>query len=302
MAIPGFQDFMLPLLKLAADEKEHSVREAIESMAKLFNVSDEERQELLPSGSARLLDNRVGWASTYLKKAGLLESPRRSYFHITPLGLKVIKTNPARIDTKFLEQFPEFLEFKTGSNEETKDSTVSPQESPKTPEEILEEKYQQIRDSLAMELLAKVKCCPPSFFEELVVDLLLKMGYGGSRKDAGQAIGKSGDGGIDGIIKEDRLGLDIIYVQAKRWDGPVGSQEIQKFVGALHGQGARKGVFITTSDFTKPAIEYANKIESKVVLINGRQLANHMIDFNVGVSDYKSFQIKKIDSDYFPDE
>lgn len=268
----------------------------------MFNISDEEKQEWLPSGSARVLDNRVGWASTYLKKAGLLESPRRSYFRITPLGLKVLKTNPDRIDIKFLEQFPGFLEFRAGSTKDKNDGAISPQDSSQTPEEILEEKYQQIRDSLAMELLAKVKSCPPSFFEELVIDLLLKMGYGGSRKDAGQAIGKSGDGGIDGIIKEDRLGLDIIYVQAKRWEDAVGSQEIQKFVGALHGQGARKGVFITTSDFTKPAIEYANKIESKVVLINGRQLANLMIDFNVGVSDYKSFHIKKIDSDYFPDE
>lgn len=302
MAIPGFQDFMLPLLKLAADEKEHSIRDAIDSMAAVFNISDEEKQEWLPSGSARVLDNRVGWASTYLKKAGLLESPRRSYFRITPLGLKVLKTNPDRIDIKFLEQFPGFLEFRAGSTKDKNDGAISPQDSSQTPEEILEEKYQQIRDSLAMELLAKVKSCPPSFFEELVIDLLLKMGYGGSRKDAGQAIGKSGDGGIDGIIKEDRLGLDIIYVQAKRWEDAVGSQEIQKFVGALHGQGARKGVFITTSDFTKPAIEYANKIESKVVLINGRQLANLMIDFNVGVSDYKSFHIKKIDSDYFPDE
>lgn len=302
MAIPGFQDFMLPLLKLAADEKEHSIRDAIDSMAAVFNISDEEKQEWLPSGSARVLDNRVGWASTYLKKAGLLESPRRSYFRITPLGLKVLKTNPDCIDIKFLEQFPGFLEFRAGSTKDKNDGAISPQDSSQTPEEILEEKYQQIRDSLAMELLAKVKSCPPSFFEELVIDLLLKMGYGGSRKDAGQAIGKSGDGGIDGIIKEDRLGLDIIYVQAKRWEDAVGSQEIQKFVGALHGQGARKGVFITTSDFTKPAIEYANKIESKVVLINGRQLANLMIDFNVGVSDYKSFHIKKIDSDYFPDE
>jgi len=302
LAIPGFQDFMLPLLKLAADEKEHSIRDAIDSMAAVFNISDEEKQEWLPSGSARVLDNRVGWASTYLKKAGLLESPRRSYFRITPLGLKVLKTNPDRIDIKFLEQFPGFLEFRAGSTKDKNDGAISPQDSSQTPEEILEEKYQQIRDSLAMELLAKVKSCPPSFFEELVIDLLLKMGYGGSRKDAGQAIGKSGDGGIDGIIKEDRLGLDIIYVQAKRWEDAVGSQEIQKFAGALHGQGARKGVFITTSDFTKPAIEYANKIESKVVLINSRQLANLMIDFNVGVSDYKSFHIKKIDSDYFPDE
>ncbi|MFB2839116.1 winged helix-turn-helix domain-containing protein [Floridanema evergladense] len=303
MSIPDFQKIMLPLLKYAADGKEHSLREAIEALTEEFNLSDEERKELLPSGQQAVFDNRVGWARTHLKKAGLLEDPKRGFFKITDRGLQILNQSPTEINLNFLMQFPEFIKFRTTRKETENNDTEIPEILDKTPQESIEFGYQKIRKDLEFELLNRVKSCSADFFERLVVDLLVRMGYGGSRRDAGKAIGKSGDGGIDGIIKEDKLGLDIVFIQAKRWDNTVvGRPEIQKFVGALHGQRARKGVFITTSTFSHDAREYVSIIDSKIVLIDGQQLAQFMIDNNVGVSTVSTYEIKKIDSDYFTDE
>ncbi|MDK2409674.1 restriction endonuclease [Aphanizomenon sp. PH219] len=303
MTIPDFQAIMLPLLQYASDGKEHSLREAITYLADVFNLSDEERKELLSSGQQAVFDNRVGWARTYLKKAGLFISPKRGFFQITDRGRDILIQNPSEINLKFLNQFPEFIEFKTTKKDNDKSEPEIIEISETTPQESIEFGYQKIRKELELELLNRVKSCSPDFFERLVVDLLVKMGYGGSRRDAGRAIGKSGDGGIDGIIKEDKLGLDIVYIQAKRWDNTVvGRPEIQKFVGALHGQRARKGVFITTSRFSQEAREYVSIIDSKIVLIDGQELAQLMIDNHVGVSTVSIYEIKKIDSDYFTDE
>jgi restriction system protein len=303
MTIPDFQAIMLPLLQYASDGKEHSLRDAITFLADVFNLSDDERKELLSSGQQAVFDNRVCWARTYLKKAGLFISPKRGFFQITDRGKEILSQNPSEINLKFLNQFPEFIEFKTTKKDNDKSEPEIIETSETTPQESIEFGYQKIRKELELELLNRVKSCSPDFFERLVVDLLVKMGYGGSRRDAGRAIGKSGDGGIDGIIKEDKLGLDIVYVQAKRWDNTVvGRPEIQKFVGALHGQRARKGVFITTSRFSQEAREYVSIIDSKIVLIDGEELAQLMIDNHVGVSTVSIYEIKKIDSDYFTDE
>ncbi len=270
---------------------------------------------MLPSGTAPLFDNRVGWARTYLKQAALLESQKRGVFRITPRGLELLAKNPSRIDNSTLEQFPEYLAFKLRRNDEKPTGALSPLEpvarqTPQgvepsfdsTPEELFSQAYQRLRSNLEAELLEQVKAASPAFFERLVIDLLVAMGYGGSRQDAGRAIGRSGDGGIDGIIKEDKLGLDVIYVQAKRWEGTVGRPEIQKFAGALQGQRANKGVFITTSGFSKEAEEYAGVISSKIILITGEQLSKLMVDHNVGVSPISKYELKRIDSDYFEGE
>lgn len=305
MAIPDYQSIMLPLLNKVADKQEHKYRDLIEVLGTTFRLTDEERKELLPSGQQPIFDNRVGWANTYLKKAGLLESPRRATIVITQRGLDLLKQNPLRIDVKLLKQFPEFVDFQTVKHEDSEEETSLPIDtSAQTPEETFEGAYHRLRKSLAHELLIKVIQLPSSNFERLVVELLVKMGYGGSIKDAGKAIGKSGDEGIDVTIKEDKLGLDIIYIQAKRWQpgNVVGRQEIQKFVGALAGQGAKKGIFITTSSFTKDAIEYIPRNETKIVLIDGERLAQLMIDHNLGVAIQQTYELKKIDSDYFGDE
>ena len=298
MTIPDYQSIMLPLLELTADGSEHSLREAIESLSSQLGVSEDERRELLPSGRQPTFDNRVGWARTYMKKAGLLESTRRGYFRITKRGLDVLDQQPAQIDTAYLRQFPEFVEFQTPKQRDKEEIQLKLDEST-TPEEEIESAYQKLRDDLSTELLEMVKGSSAAFFEQLVVDLLVAMGYGGTRKDAGQAIGRSGDGGIDGIIKEDRLGLDIVYLQAKKWDSTVGRPEIQKFAGALQGQRARRGVFITTSTFTTGAQEHVSRIDSKIVLIDGETLAQLMLDFDLGVTTVATYRLKRIDSDYF---
>ena len=304
--IPDYQSLMLPLLRLASDKKEHKYRDLIEKLATDFQVTDEERKELLASGNQPIFDNRAGWAKTYLKKAGLLDSPKRATFVITQIGLDTLKKNPDRVDAKYLRQFPSFLEFQNASrnDNETEDETTVIAVSEQTPEENLDKAYQRIRKSLASELLQNVVGLSPTFFERLVVELLVKMGYGGSIKDAGKAIGKSGDEGIDGTIKEDKLGLDIIYIQAKRWKpgNVVGRPELHKFVGALAGQGAKKGIFITTSNFTKEALDYTPKNETKIVLIDGELLAQLMIDYNLGCTTHQTYELKKIDSDYFGEE
>lgn len=303
MAIPDYQTLMLPVLKLASDRAEHKFSQAVEVLADEFSLSPEERNELLPSGSQAVFNNRVGWARSYLKQAGLLESPRRGYFKISETGLKFLNTNPPKIDSSVLEQFPDFIEFKNRKRDKSEKNDVSEvstkQWEAQTPEDSLAFAYSKLRSSLESEILTSVKEASPSFFERLVVDLLVKMGYGGNRKDAGKALGKSGDGGIDGIINEDRLGLDVIFIQAKRWEGTVGRPEIQKFAGALQGQRAKKGVFITTSSFTKEAREYVSNIEVKIILIDGDLLSSLMVDHNVGVSTVGQYEVKKLDSDYF---
>ncbi len=274
MGIPDYESIMLPLLRYASDGKEHSLRETIEVLAEQFSLSEEERKQLLPSGRQSTFDNRVGWARTYMKKAGLLESTRRGYFQITKRGLDVLRNSPATIiDRDFLEQFEEFREFQALKKDHANESAIPESNITQTPEESLESSFQQIKQSLTSDILQAIKNCTPAFFEKLVVDVLIKMGYGGTRKDAGKAIGKSGDDGIDGIIKEDRLGLDIIYIQAKRWDNVVGRPEVQKFAGALQGHRSKKGIFITTSSFTKDAEEYVSRIDNKIVLIDGQTLA-----------------------------
>lgn len=297
MAIPNYQTIMKPFLEYYADGQEHSFRETVEKLAGTFGLTDQEKNELLPSGQQPIFDNRVGWARTYLKKAFLIESLRRGYNKITPRGLDALKQKTMKIDTKYLCQFEEFNSFKSLKNKKAEEQEIIATD--KTPQELLESAYQKIREELADNLLERIKNCSPSFFERLVVEVIVKMGYGGTRQDAGKAIGKTGDEGIDGIIKEDRLGLDTIYIQAKRWQNTVGRPEIQKFVGALTGQRAKKGLFITTADFSSEAWNYASNIDIKIVLIDGETLADLMIEHNVGVSLVNTYELKKIDSDYF---
>ena len=298
MAIPDYQSLMLPFLQFLDDGQEHALRDAEDAIASELGLSAEERAQLLPSGNQGVFRNRVGWARTYMKKAGLLQSPRRGVFQITDRGREVLALKPLRIDAKYLERFPEFLAFRdAGKAEQPLSSTVTT--AGETPEERLEAAYVELRRQLAEELLLKVQSSSPAFFEQLVVDVLVAMGYGGSRRDAGTRLGQSGDGGVDGVIKEDRLGLDAIFIQAKRWKDPVGRPEIQKFVGALQGQRARKGVFITTSSYSHEAKEYADRIDTKVVLVDGRQLADLMIDHDVAVSPSATIVVKELDLDYF---
>lgn len=305
--IPDYQTLMLPLLKIVSDKQEHKMRDLIETLARQFNLSEEDRKTLLASGSQYVFINRVGWAKTYLKKAGLLDLPKRATVVITEAGLETIRTNPDRIDAKYLRKFPSFIEFQNigrdGQEESELDTNINHQLE-RTPEENLDQAYQHIRTSLANDLLNKVVDMSPAFFEQLVVELLVKMGYGGSISDAGRAIGKSGDEGIDGTIKEDKLGLDIIYIQAKRWKpgNVVGRPELHKFVGALAGQGAKKGIFITTSNFTREANDYTPKNETKIVLIDGARLAQLMIDYNIGCTTQQLYEVKRLDSDYFGEE
>jgi len=301
VAIPDYQSIMLPLIEMAADGGEYSLREAIENLAQYFSLSDEERQAMLPSGRQATFDNRVGWARTYLKKANLLQTTRRGYFQITAKGKSTLAERPIEINVKYLERFPEFFEFKNFKREPSNSENLPIQIQDKTPEENLETIVQGLNQDLASELLDNIKICSPSFFEALVIDVLVKMGYGGTRQDAGKIVGRSGDGGIDGTINEDRLGLDIIYVQAKRWENPVGRPEIQKFAGALQGFRARKGIFITSSSFTTEAKDFVARIDNKIILIDGQNLAQYMIEFDVGVTTKDTYQIKKIDFDYFTD-
>lgn len=300
MPIPDYQALMLPLLKLASDGREHTNAEAAERLSAELNPADEDRREMLPSGQTKF-SNRVGWARTYMGKACLLESAGRARFKITKRGRELLAKNPPAITNQVLDQYPEFREFRERAPQVDRAIPPTHAENEQTPEELLASTYQTIRRSLTDDLLKKVREVPPAFFEALVVDLLVAMGYGGSRKDAGQALGGSGDGGVDGIIKEDKLGLDVVYVQAKRWKNTntVGRPEVQGFAGSLEGHRARKGVFITASKFTQDAIEYVQRIERKIVLINGEELAQLMIDHNIGVADVANYTVKRIDNDYF---
>lgn len=302
MAIPGYQEFMYPFLNMLEDGQEHSLRESYIRLADEFNLTEQEREEMLPSGKQRILHNRVEWTRTYLKKAGLLNTIRPGVFVITELG-KELLADPSitEIDNAFLMQFSEFRQFKNKGNGQ-KELVISPIAIERTPLEEIESNYKVLKEEAKGDLLDKVKSGTPLFFEKLVVDLLVAMGYGGSMKDAGQAIGRSGDEGIDGIIKEDVLGLDMIYLQAKRWENTVTRPEIQKFAGSLDGQRARKGVFITTSSFSDGAKDFVRMIDKKIILIDGDTLMEYMFTYNIGVSHEETFVIKKVDEDYFGEE
>jgi restriction system protein len=303
MAIPGFQDMMLPMLKIMSDGYEYETSQLNKNLAQHFALTEDERHQLLPSGRQATFTNRVSWSVIYLYKTGLLEKVRRATYRITERGHSVLQENPRRIDLKFLSQFPELEAFRRSSSQEN-EVTIQTEIRPnvQTPDEIFESAYQELHEKLAEDLLDRIKTNTPQFFETLVIDLLIAMGYGGSRADAGEAIGRSGDEGIDGIIKEDRLGLDAIYVQAKRWEGTIGRPLIQAFAGSLEGQRAKKGIFITTSQFSKDARDYVSRIEKRIVLIDGEQLAQLMIEFGVGTSPKATYVLKKLDEDYFSEE
>ena len=310
MAIPDYQTLMLPLLRKLADGKTRVIREVTIELADEFQLTADERTALLPSGGTQTFFNRVSWAKTYLKKAGLVSQLKRGAVEITPAGRAVLEKPPARIDVNYLGQFPEFIEFRAtvkGSMDQSSNNPSQQQfESASlelTPDEVIERAYTRHWDALADEVIERVKNCSPAYFERLVVQLLIKMGYGGSRQEAGEALGRSGDGGIDGIINEDRLGLDAIYLQAKRWEGSVGEGPIRDFKGALDAKGAQKGVFITTSTFTPAALLAARTSRSyKIVLIDGARLAELMIEHDLGVSVAASYHLKRIDYDFFTDD
>jgi restriction system protein len=297
MAIPDYQSLMLPILSALDDDLDHSAQELRDRLAGRFRLTE---AELSSRQLVTLLHKRVSWAKSSLKNAWLLDDLSREIMHITPLGLEVVRTQPGRIDNDYLAQFPGFFVFNKGRPSYPPEEAGADIEM--TPSELLEKNYRILQDQHAHDLLEQVQAAPPAFFERLVVDLLLAMGYGGSREDAGEAIGASNDGGIDGFIREDRLGLDVIYIQAKRWRNPVGRPAIQGFVGSLVGRRARKGIFITTSVFTKQASDYAQSLENRVILIDGIQLTQLMIEHGVGVADIETYTLKRIDTDYFTTE
>ncbi len=305
MAIPDYETVMLPLLRIGAeaDGQEVPLIAAVEKLANQFELSEEDRRELLPSGGTFKFSSRVSWARTYLQKACLLEATKRGHFRITDRGRSVLKSKPDRIDADFLAQFAEFREFQGRKKDRKNERADASASSAETPIESLATQYERLREALASEVLERVKKSRPQFFERLVILLLVRMGYGGSLTDAGQAVGKTGDAGIDGVIREDKLGLDSIYIQAKRWtDKPVGSPDIDQFAGALSKKKATKGIFITTSTFTRDALASLRDYSARITLIDGIQLAGYMIDYGVGVSITSSYDIKKIDSDFFDED
>jgi restriction system protein len=305
MSIPKYHELMLPMLNELASGNEKTISDLKNKLAKDFKLSEEELKELLPSGNQLIFDNRVGWARTYLKKAMLIESTRRGVFKITERGKKVLKEGVTAITATYLKKFDEFREFQNleKSTDDLREEAQSV-ESESTPIELFEKSYKKIESDLKKEILEQILSCSPFFFEKLVVDLVINLGYGGSRKEAGEAFRTTGDGGIDGIIKEDKLGLDLIYLQAKRWksDSCVGRPEVQKFAGALQGRRARKGIFITTSYFSSDAREFVGNIDSKIILIDGQELSSLMIESGTGVSTLSSYSIKRIDTDYFSED
>jgi restriction system protein len=306
MAIPGFQELTLPVLREYADGRERTTRDVRDRIALQLGLTSEELAEQLPSRRAFKYANRVAWAHSYLKQAVLLESPRRGVYRITERGRGVLRSPPGRIDIPFLMQYPEMAEFRKKSAADDAGDTVAGSAHDVTvdltPDEQITTGYQRHTDSLTAQLLARVQQASPGFFERLVVELLVAMGYGGSHEDAARVVGRGGDEGIDGILKEDRLGLESIYVQAKRWQNTVGRPIIQQFAGALQGQRARKGVLITTSSFSRDAVDYARGLQTTIVLLDGTQLAQLMIEYGVGVSDVQAIRLKRLDEDYFAEE
>lgn len=302
MSIPDYQSAMLPLLRLLGDNGEHRMRDVVAALANQFGLTEEEKKELLPSGNL-VFENRVYWARMYLKKASLIVSPKWGFIQITDRGRACLAESPQKIDVSYLKRFPEFLEYYTGKKPEDGEASEAEETATETPEELVASGYQKLRGQLQAELLSRVKSSPPEFFEKLVVRLLTAMGYGGSVADAGKAIGGTGDGGVDGVIKEDKLGLELLFIQAKRWDtATVGRPDVQAFVGALYGKKAKKGVFITTSTFSKDAKSYAEGLDSRVILIDGAKLAELMFDYNIGAVVESSYLVKRIDSDFFEDD
>jgi restriction system protein len=304
MSIPDYQTLMLPALRTLSDGLERSPREVISTLANEYALTDQERKQMLPSGRVQVLNNRVSWAVTYLLHAGLVAKPRRGIWQITEEGARLLTENPPRIDNRFLARYPAFVQWR-GKSPPT--SVAGVQEDPvevalearETPEEILERTLRAIQRQVAGELLDQIMAASSQFFERLVVQLLVAMGYGGSYAEAAKVTRATGDGGIDGIINEDRLGLDVIYLQAKRWEANVGRPEIQKFAGSLEGERARKGVFITTSSFSPDAREYVNRIDKRIILIDGTRLADLMIEHGVGVTTDRQYAIPKLDIDFF---
>ena len=300
MPIPDYQSLMLPVLRVVRDRKEHSLAEMRQRIAEELNLTEEELSQRLASDSQTVFANRIAWAVQYLKQAGALKSIKRGVYQVTERGLILLKDHASEVNVKTLRQFPEFVEFHDrGVDDGSTQSSVTGSEPKSTPEELLANNFQALRDALANDLLESVKNGTPTAFEKIVVDLLVGMGYGGSVEDAGKVVGKSGDGGIDGIIKQDKLGLDVLYVQAKRWKDVVGSPEIMKFSGSLTKKHADRGVFITTSGFTKDALEYVEAMPQRIILIDGKQLASLMIEYNVGVAPFKTYTLKRMDQDYF---
>jgi len=300
MPVPDFQTLMLPALRVLAKQSPRTTVEVRMALASEFHLAEADLAELLPSGRQTTFANRVAWAYSYLKQAGLIGSPKRGTYEITERGRSVMAESPRRIDIAFLSRFPEFQAFRQPSSEAAPDeAVVAVSQVVLTPDEQIRSGYKRLRESLAVLLLERAMGVSPASFERLVIDVLVGLGYGGSRTDAAEVVGRGGDEGIDGIIKEDRLGLDSIYVQAKRWQNPVGRPEIQRFAGALQGQQARKGIFITTSSFSEEARAYARGLKTTIVLIDGRQLAELMMDAGIGVSPSDEIKILKPDEDYF---
>ena len=291
---------MLPLLRLVNQSNGQPVatRDAVQKLADEMGLSEDDRTELLPSGRQSRFANRVAWAASHLRGAKILESAGRGLVTIAPRGKELLASNIEALNMKVMEQFPDYQKWRNVSGEKEE---VAP-EADETPEEAIEKSYKALRAEIVAEVLARLKTCTPAFFEQIVVQLVVRMGYGGSLKDAGQAVGKSHDGGIDGVIKQDKLGLDVVYLQAKRWENTVGRREVQQFAGALAGQQANRGVFITTSDYSSEAVAYAKAVVTKIVLINGKQLAEYMFDHDLGVTSTLTLSLKKIDSDFFEEE
>jgi len=310
MAIPDYQTLMLPILKVAGDGQEHRIGDVVNQLARDFGLTEEEQRQILPSGRQATFANRVGWAKTYLVQAGLLEATKRAHFKITDRGKKCLVDGPQRIDVEYLSRFAEFVQFKQRGREPGTEVSTSTGETPpvplqaETPDELLRSTVKQIEIALKKELLDRVLAAPPAFFESVIVALLLAMGYGGSREEAGKIVGRSGDGGIDGVIDQDALGLDRVYVQAKRYaeENGVSEPEIRAFSGSLGAAKADKGVFVTTSYFTQPAQNFAERHPFKIVLIDGERLASLMIRHNVGVRIDETLYLKKMDEDFFGDE
>jgi restriction system protein len=301
MPIPDFQSLMLPIMKSAQDGEEHTARELRHRIGEQFGLTEEERKELLPSGAQAVFTNRIAWARSHLTMARLLEKTGKGRFRITQRGKETMASNPPMINQRFLFQFPEYAEARGRTKTDVAVEPVehTPAIEVASPQERIELAFRELNHSLTTELRSKLASIDPFRFEQVVLDLLVKMGYGGSKKEAAQVTQRTADEGIDGLINEDRLGLEVIYIQAKRWKHKVGRPEIQSFVGAIAGKKAGKGIFITTSDFHDNAREYAMSLHQKLVLIDGRRLAELMIEHNIGVAPEQPYIIKKIDSDYF---
>lgn len=298
MSMPGFQSIMLPLLKLLSNRETYALNDVINQLSEDFKLTESELEEILPSGRQSKFRNRVGWARTYLKKAGLIEQPARGRMKITDSGIDVLSSNPKDINIAYLQRFPNFLEFRT-INKGNIEIGIETNEEGETPDELIEKGYNLIRADLAQDLLYKLRNNTPAFFERVVLDLLSAMGYG-----EGEVLGRTGDGGVDGVISQDKLGLDKIIFQAKRFNenNTVGSGMVRDFIGALDTKRVNKGVFITTSKFSNDAEQIISQTQKSIVLICGSKLVQLMMDYNLGVTISKEYKIKEIDSDYFSEE